>query len=108
MFVVDARRVSDGRGRCYFGGERDGEGRGLLRRVADALHPVPAKPAAGLQGCGKCGALVRVGAAVLGAPDGGGGFPFAGAGVESAEAAAGHLCCYSVRRDFLWNRFGVR
>ena len=59
--------------------------------VALAFHPVPTEPAALLEGGGEFEALVCVGAAVLGAPDVGGGFPFFGAAVELAEAAAGHL-----------------
>lgn len=59
--------------------------------VTLAFHPVPTEPATLLEGGGEFGALVCVGAAVLGAPDIGGGFPFFGAAVELAEAAAGHL-----------------
>lgn len=64
---------------------------GNILGVALPFHPVPTEPATFLEGGGEFGALVCVGAAVLGAPDVGGGFPFLGAAVELAEAAAGHL-----------------
>lgn len=61
-------------------------------RVVGAAEPVEAPEAAGLEGLGEALALVAGGdAAILLAPALRGGSPLAGAAVEEADAAAGHL-----------------
>ncbi|KFY84265.1 hypothetical protein V500_09447 [Pseudogymnoascus sp. VKM F-4518 (FW-2643)] len=61
-------------------------------RVVGVLEPVEAPVAPGFEGRGEGVALAPRGdAAVLGAPPGGGRAVLGGAGVEDAEAAAGHL-----------------
>ena len=61
------------------------------RRVISALEPIPAEAASSLQFLREGRASIRRDAAVGLAPEVGSGVPFPRAGVEEAEAAAGHL-----------------